>query len=500
MERVRYLMESHDLTGDEDMSFADLGIDSVALAELRTELRTMLQVYGAEELADEVDTRLLLRLTVAEFFGLVRQFGDGSGQPLDALSHVLGQISAEYEEYEATLMRADAALTLPALPSARSSGMPSNILLTGVTGFLGTFLLASLLGRTPHTIHALVRATDDEHGVDRILATLRKARLWTPALEAEVRSRVRVLCGDLAEHNMGLGEAEFRRLADDIDAILHNGALVNYVRSFDSLRAANVTGTRDLLRLAMTTHRKAFHLVSSTFIYGWSDNTKPVMWEPEGNLEMDGLDFGYSQTKWVAEQLALAAARQGLDVRIYRPALISPTSAGFGSHEDIFMRLVAFMIEHGVALDARNQVSLLPADVVADHLVALMDVPAAPGTAYNMTADDYYNNPDITRALSDLYGYEFTYHDIPSFRDELNRLATRRDPIFPLVDFLSRSADKIAAMEDKLYDNAQYRHARGLAGVELREPELVDTVRHLHQFLRRECMISDARAEVALRA
>jgi nucleoside-diphosphate-sugar epimerase len=72
---------------------------------------------------------------------------------------------------------------------------------------------------------------------------------------------------------------------------------------------------------------QAFHLVSSTFIYGWS--TKLVVGESDTNAEMGGLDFGYSQTKWVAEQLVLAALRQGLDVRIYRPSLISPTTMAY---------------------------------------------------------------------------------------------------------------------------------------------------------------------------
>ena len=286
-------------------------------------------------MAEEVDTRLLQRLTVAEFFGLMRQFGEGSGQPLDALRQALDQISAEYEAYETTQMRADAQLALPALPPARP-GVTSDILVTGVTGFLGPFLLSSLLGQTSYTLHALVRATDAEHGLDRIIASLRQAQLWSPALEAEVRARVRVICGDLAEPHLGIGAAAFQRLADSVDAIVHNGALVNYIRTYDALRPANVVGTHELLRLAMTTRRKTFHLVSSTFIYGWS--VKPVVGESDANAEMNALDFGYSQTKWVAEQLVLAAQRQGLDVRIYRPSLISPTAAGFGSQDDILVR------------------------------------------------------------------------------------------------------------------------------------------------------------------
>ncbi|OIN80231.1 thioester reductase domain-containing protein [Mycobacterium malmoense] len=495
LERFRHLIESYDLTGQEDCSFADLGIDSLALAELRADLQALLEEHGAGKLAEDVNTRLLQRLTVAEFFGLMRQFGDGSGQPLDALRRALDEISAEYEAYEAAQMRADTRLPLPELPPARP-GAPSDILLTGATGFLGPFLLSSLLGRTSHTVHALVRATDTEHGLDRIVASLRRAQLWSPALEAEVRARVRVVCGDLAEPRLGIGEAGFRRLAESVDAIVHNGALVNYVRTYDALRPANVVGTHELLRLAMTAHRKTFHLVSSTFIYGWS--VKPVVGESDANAEMNALDFGYSQTKWVGEQLALAARRQGLDVRIYRPSLISPTSAGFGSQDDILVRTMAFMIEHGIAANALNQLSLLPADLIADHIVALMDLPTdktGGGIIYNMTADDYYNLMDITRVLSERYGYRFAYHDIPSFAEQMNRRCTPRDPIYPLVDFLTRSADKIAAMRDKRYDNSQYRQARALAKVRLREPALAETVDNLVRFLHSEGLITETQAE-----
>jgi thioester reductase-like protein len=491
-ERFRNLIESYDLTGEEDCSFADLGIDSLALAELRADLQALLEEHGAGELADEVNTRLLQRLTVAEFFGLMRQFVEGSGQPLEALRRALDQISAEYEAREATQMRADARLPLPALPPARA-GATSDILVTGVTGFLGPFLVNSLLGRTSYTLHALMRATDAEHGLDRIIASLRRAQLWSPALEAEVRARVRVICGDLAEPHLGIGEAEFQRLAENVDAIVHNGALVNYVRTYDALRPTNVVGTHELLRLAMTTHRKRFHLVSSTFIYGWS--TEPVVGEWDANAKMSGLDFGYSQTKWVAEQLVLAAQRQGLDVRIYRPSLISPTRAGFGSQDDVLVRLTAFMIEHGLAVNALNQISLLPADLIADHVVALMDLPAQAGSVFNMTADDYYNLTDITRVMSERYGYQFDYHAIPSFVELVNRRCGPRDALYPLVDFLTRSADKIAAMRDKRYDNAQYRHARALGKVHLREPALTDTVDNLVRFLRNERLITEAEDE-----
>jgi thioester reductase-like protein len=506
LERFRYLIESYDLTGEEQYSFADLGVDSLALAELRAELQGLLEELGAGELAKDVDTRLLQRLTVAEFFGLMRQFGDRRRdrriapawvrrRGIKAFRRVLDEISADYAIDDATKMRADARLPLPALPP-EEAGEIKDVLVTGATGFLGPFLLTSLLRRTSYTLHTLIRATNAEHGLDRIVASLRRAQLLSPALEAEVRARVRVVCGDLAKPHLGItgGEEAFQRLADSVDAIVHNGALVNYVRTYDALRPANVEGTHQLLSLAMTKRRKPFHLVSSTFIYGWS--TELVVGEWDANAKMSGLDFGYSQTKWVAEPLVLSAQRKGLDVRIYRPSLISPNSAGFGSEDDILVRLTAFMIEHGLAVNGLNQLSLLPPDLIADHVVEMMSLPAEAGSVFNMTADDYYNLTDITRILSERYGYSFTYHDIPSFADEVNRRCTPQDPLYPLVDFISRSADKITAMRDKRYDNTEYRKARALAKVDLHEPELTETVDNLVRFLRQTQMVTKRGAEL----
>jgi hypothetical protein len=129
-----------------------------------------------------------------------------------------------------------------------------------------------------------------------------------------------------------------------------------------------------------------------------------------------------------------------------------------------------------------------------DALVPLTQ--ARPATPQERVGDYYYNLTDITRILSERYGYRFTYHDIPSFADEVNRRCTPQDPLYPLVDFITRSADKITAMRDKRYDNTQYRQARALAKVHLQEPALTDTVDNLVRFLRRAQLITEAEADL----
>ena len=207
---------------------------------------------------------------------------------------------------------------------------------------------------------------------------------------------------------------------------------------------------------------------------------------------MAHLDFGYAQTKWVAEQLVLAAERKGLDVQIYRPALLSPSSGGAGSRDDIGIRLLAFMIRYGIAVKALNQVSFLPADIVADNVAAIFDLPRTAGHTFHITTDEYYNIMDVTRTMTQLYGYEFTYHDISDFLKKMNAYCTRTDLLYPLLDFFNRSYGKIEAMQDKRYGNTRYRQAREEAGNVAGDPRLDTTVTFMVEYMLREGIVDKA--------
>ena len=342
-ERFRYLVELYNITGREQCTFAEIGLDSLTMVNLIGDIKELLVEHGAGDLIDEVDVRLLQKLSIAQFFGLLDHFENGRQEPLQGLAKLLRIMHEEYDARERECMQIDAQFALPCDAEKRPSSEPvSSVLFTGATGFFGPFLLASLLRSTRHTFRVLIRATDPAHGADRIRAAMRRAGLLTPAVEDAIGGRVEVICGDLGRDRLGLTARQWDGLADGVQAICHNAALVNYMLSYEALRPHNVDGTRTLLRLAFSGRRKAFHLISSTFIFGWS--LERMLWETDSNPGMAGLDFGYAQTKWVAEQLAWSAARQGLDVRVYRPSLISPSTTAVGSKDDIAIRLIAFMV------------------------------------------------------------------------------------------------------------------------------------------------------------
>jgi len=54
------------------------------------------------------------------------------------------------------------------------------------------------------------------------------------------------------------------------------------------------------------------------------------------------------------------------------------------------------MVNHGIGVDALNQVSFVPADIAANNIVAISTTPGTANKTYHVTRDDYANMLDIT--------------------------------------------------------------------------------------------------------
>ncbi len=475
------------LRGDETVPLSRLGIDSLTSVELLAEIKKLLADTGASSLIDEIDGRLLHGMTVAELLALTRLFAAERDQAVSVLGPLLRRKALEQNDADAASMRNDVEEWRAASPSAQGAPeSPREIVLTGATGFFGPFLLKALLEKTPWTVHALVRASDEAAAPARIRAAMRRAGLLDRDCERELASRVRTVCGDLAAPSLGWAPATWDALAAQTQAVVHAGARVDYVLSYEALRGANVLGTREMIRFAQSGSPKTFHYLSTTFVHGWA--ARGVLLEDDDNAAMRELDFGYAQSKWVAEQLVHASAEGGLDARIYRPSLISAASNGRGSRDDVATRLLAFMLAHGIAPDASNQVSFLPADAAAAALASIIADGRPFGRTLHVTVDDYYSMVDVTREITRAYGIPFGYHKTPRFVEEMIRRATKADPVYPLLDFFNRSHAKIEAMRDKRYGNAAYRSARERCGGPP-DPDLASTVRYLVSFLSSDGLI-----------
>jgi thioester reductase-like protein len=484
------LRARYNLTGKESYNLIEAGLDSLDLVVFMHEIKELLKDKDADMLARQVDIGLIQRVSVAELFQLAEQLERAPEEAIDLLRHSLAAFRDEQRAAEQSMMTKDKKLIFEPPAPALLPEIPvlNHVLLTGGTGFIGPFLVKSLLEQTSAKIYVLVRSSDESQGRQRLRAAMESMGPGAAGLMQMFEARVIPVCGDLGQPKLGLTPGVWDRLANEIDTVFHNGATVNYLFNYDRMRDANVLGTNEVIRLAFEGRPKSLNYVSTTFIFGWA--VKKVLYETDMNENMELLDFGYSQSKWVSEQVVFDARRRGLATRIFRPALVSPSVTGGGNNFDIAVRLVAFMVNHGIGVDALNQVSFVPADITANNIVAISTTPGTANKTYHVTRDDYANMLDITGLITKATGRQFEVFSLPDFVPELIRRCRKEDLLFPLLDFLVGSVDNISAMEFKRYDSSCYQAARDVSAWGKADPSLEETVNGILRFMQRKGIIS----------
>lgn len=482
------LKRKYGFTGNETYSLGKAGLESIDLAVLMHDIKDLLKDKGAEALSKQIDIRLIQEISISELFELVNQFDNASALAIIRLKNMIGRLQKEHTELEQKMMLSDVHMTFdPPAPIYPDQHKATDVLLTGGTGFFGPFILKSILEQTKQKVYVLIRAANEDQGMERLKAAMDAVEPMNTKLEALFRERVIPVCGDLGQHQLGLSREKWNFLAHQVQEIYHNGATVNYLFNYDKMRNVNVIGTNEILKLAFEGIPKIFNHISTTFIFGWA--VKDVLYETDSNTDINLLDFGYSQTKWVSEQIVKDAMKRGLKGRIFRPALITPSINGGGHNFDISIRLIAFMINNGIGVDAQNQVSFSPADMAANNIVAISNMPETINKTFHVTRDRYSNMGDITDIIHRLTGTHFEISKLKEFVPVIIERCKKDDLLFPLLDFLVRSVDNISAMEFKLYDSSNYQNARNASPYGRQDPSLEETVKGIILFLQKNGII-----------
>lgn len=246
---------------------------------------------------------------------------------------------------------------------------PNSILLTGATGFTGPFLLYELLQKTSANIYCLVRASNAEKGKERLQNKLESYGLWNEIFH----SRIIPIAGDMSKPLLGLSMQHFHDLANRVDVIYHNGACVNFLYPYSALKATNVLGTEEVLRLACQIKPKPVHFTSTLSVFSSSAYSEFSLVQESNPLNYNqDLESGYAQSKWVAEKLIMEAQKRGLSVCTYRPGNITGTkNNGICNTNDFLWRMVKSCIQIGLAPDIDMTVDMTPVDYVAQAIVHL---------------------------------------------------------------------------------------------------------------------------------
>ncbi|MCX4750032.1 amino acid adenylation domain-containing protein [Kitasatospora sp. NBC_01287] len=413
--------------GDGD-DFFELGGNSLLLMEMLARARIM---FGIEVTWIRFLTRSLLRdASLGGFAAAVETAragaGTAAGQSVDLV--------------------ADTALTgVPVRTSGRPlprRDRPAELLLTGATGFCGTHLLATLLATTDARIHCLVRAPDAEHGLERLRAA--HQRFLRRDL---VSDRVLPLVGDLTEPRLGLTERRFAELADSLDAIHHLGGQVNFIYPYHQLRAANVTATREVVRLAGHSRGIPVHYLSSLAVLaGFGAVGVPEVTEETPLDHAQHLGVGYVESKWAAEALLHNAAAAGLPVSIVRTNDVTGgLTTGVLNTGTELCALIKYVAESGRCPDVRLPLDFVPADRFSQAFAYLAAHARAAGDVYHVVSP----RPPLLGALAErlrAHGYPVEQVPYPAWVEGLVRFAAGH-PTHPMTPFVPLFVDRAPGTE-----------------------------------------------------
>ncbi|MDZ8261773.1 amino acid adenylation domain-containing protein [Nostoc sp. ChiQUE01b] len=312
-----------------------------------------------------------------------------------------------------------------------------DLLLTGATGFLGTFLLFELLQQTRSDIYCLVRASSIEEARVRIIGRLKYYQLW----QEDLSDRIIPVLGDLSKPLLGIEVQQFSRLAEKIDIIYHCGASVNMVYPYSALESVNVLGTQEVLRLASQSKIKPMHFISTVDVLSSTNNGIAIVREEDTDTVANGpyLHSGYAQSKYIAEQLVKMAYTRGLPVSIYRPSnIMGHSKTGLCSTTGFLPRMINGCIQMGIAPEVEAVLNLVPVDYVSQAIVHLSRQQKICGQAFYIVNPEPIEWKQLVNWMEAI-GYPLQQVSYEIWYDRLLQLGKHNseNPLAPLVSILT---------------------------------------------------------------
>ena len=359
------------------------------------------------------------------------------------------------------------------------------IFFTGYPGFIGRRIVREILQRYENPKIVLL--------IQRKFATAaEKALIELKEVEPKAVSAVSTVFGDLTEPNLGLSEAEFRKLADSLSEVWHLAAAYDLAMTEAVGFRINVEGTGRVLDLC---HR-AKHFEKLVYM-----STCYVSGTREGLILEEDFDLGqsfhnhYEATKFEAEVLV----RENMDkipTIILRPAIvIGESDTGETDKFDGFYYLVRSYVQlaekftafRGVRLPVAGRpdvpMNFVPVDFVAKAAVIIGQNTANIGGTFHLADPNPMSFQEVASVVSGELGLGDPIFVVP---EPVVRFVGK----LPLLsDWVGVPAQIIPFLYNKdVFETRNMRRALeadGTACPSLREylPRVVEFVRKYPRFL-----------------
>jgi len=282
-----------------------------------------------------------------------------------------------------------------------------NVLITGATGFLGSYLLKELLEDKNVCPIVIARSKKDMTVADRMDGVL---RYFYGENSKEFLKRIKIIEGEVDKESMGIDSNTRAYLIDSVDEIYHSAAIAQFRVPLEKIRKTNVDGARRVFDLAMECRNngrfKKVNHISTTYVVG---TRQGVAYERELSVGQ-GFNNTYEQTKFEAELLACEYRKKGLNISIFRPSILTGDSiSGKTSNFKMLYQPLHFLAEElfeAAPVDRFSKENLMPVDTAAKAIVALASIKESTDKTYHISHPDTVEIGHFIDLASDFFGFK----------------------------------------------------------------------------------------------
>lgn len=352
-----------------DDDFFDCGGNSIKAIQLQARLSAKYHVQIQDIFEYPTIAQLAQRITYKP---------DHLNIAIQSMKDVLQNLDRESlkASLQSNLMQYQSRISNEVSRVLKKPDFPENILLTGATGFLGSYLLYHLLHETQANITCIIRGSDEKSITQRLKN--RYAFYFNRGFDPQLMGRIKILKGDLGCDRFGLDPEQYDQIASDVDCIINAAANVKHFGSIETFFQPNVKGVFELIQLMKSGRSKILHHISTASVgLAYARCGQSILFTEYSEHEKLSYENPYIYSKIQAEDCIFRARKMGLDARIYRVGnLVFHSETGqFQANMDenaFYQVLRAFKLLEIVPDIPQLSFEFSPIDAVSDALVKLL--------------------------------------------------------------------------------------------------------------------------------
>ena len=247
--------------------------------------------------------------------------------------------------------------------------MDVDVLLTGVTGFVGRFILLELIENYPQTkIGVVIRPAKDKTPAQRFQDEIINDTMFSKY--HRILTKVNVIGASIEDIE------KTSLFVKSVNCIIHCAANVKHYDPYNMLLKDNVHNIQIILKLSEQLHCKKLVLLSTCYVHPKADTACEIIRIP--NTPRDAFYNDYCYTKWLGEEEVFNKESAIKEINIVRLSCVGAPlrkdllSHPFSAQAHLGILSLAsrgYLTSIGLTHDAR--LSVIPVDLVSKYIVSV---------------------------------------------------------------------------------------------------------------------------------